>query len=69
MDKANLPDRVLSIDALRGFDMLMIIFADQFFIAWNYGANNAVTAFMANQFDHPEWFGSTFYDIKDNEHF
>lgn len=59
----NLTKRILSIDALRGFDMLLIIFADRFFYSLNEGAGSSFTAFMANQFDHPEWFGSTFYDI------
>ncbi|MGB5357961.1 MAG: DUF5009 domain-containing protein [Eudoraea sp.] len=57
------PNRILSIDALRGFDMLLIIFADRFFIGLNEGAGTPFTEFLAKQFDHPEWFGSTFYDI------
>lgn len=55
--------RIQSIDALRGFDMLLIVFMDRFFIGLNKGANNSLTSSLANQFDHPEWFGSTFYDI------
>ena len=57
------PNRIFSIDALRGFDMLLIIFADRFFIGLNEGAGTPFTEFLAIQFDHPEWFGSTFYDI------
>ncbi|WP_149304974.1 acyltransferase family protein [Pareuzebyella sediminis] len=57
------PNRILSIDVLRGFDMLLIIFADRFFIGLNQGAGTPFTEFLAEQFDHPEWFGSTFYDI------
>ncbi len=57
------PKRILSIDALRGFDMLLIIFADQFFITLHRGVNAPFTQALANQFEHPEWFGSTFYDI------
>ncbi len=56
-------DRVLSIDILRGFDMLMIIFADRFFYALQKGYDTPFTRFFANQFDHPEWQGNTFYDI------
>ena len=56
-------DRILSIDALRGFDMLLIIFADRFFITLNEGAGTELTATLANQFNHPDWLGSTFYDI------
>jgi predicted acyltransferase len=57
------PNRILSIDVLRGFDMLLIIFADRFFMGLNRGAGTSFTEFLAIQFDHPEWFGSTFYDI------
>ena len=57
------PNRILSIDALRGFDMLLIIFADRFFIGLHEGAGTSFTESLAIQFDHPEWFGSTFYDI------
>ncbi|MDN3689909.1 acyltransferase family protein [Cyclobacterium jeungdonense] len=57
------PPRILSIDALRGFDMLLIIFADRFFASLHQGADTAFTGFLARQFEHPEWFGSTFYDI------
>ncbi|MEX0882456.1 MAG: DUF5009 domain-containing protein [Cyclobacteriaceae bacterium] len=55
--------RILSIDAFRGFDMLLIIFADRFFASLHRGADTAFTGFLARQFEHPEWFGSTFYDI------
>lgn len=56
-------ERITSIDALRGFDMLMIIFLDQFFNHLHRGADTDFTAVLANQFDHPEWFGFHFYDI------
>ena len=55
--------RLLSIDALRGFDMLMIIFADRFFYSLNEGAQTPFTAALATQFEHPEWFGFHFYDV------
>lgn len=57
------PNRILSIDALRGFDMLLIIFADRFFNRLHRATNTPFTESLAKQFDHPEWFGSTFYDI------
>ncbi len=41
----------------------MIIFADQFFNTLHKAANTSFTATLAEQFEHPEWFGSTFYDI------
>ncbi len=55
--------RIMSVDALRGFDMLMIIGANRFFYGLHKGADTQITGFMAGQFDHPEWFGFHFYDI------
>ena len=57
------PQRLMSIDALRGFDMLLIIFADRFFINLGRAADTPFTNFMAIQFDHPEWYGFHIYDI------
>lgn len=56
-------ERLMSIDVLRGFDMLFIIFADRFFINLNKPINSPLSNFMATQFDHPEWFGFHIYDI------
>ncbi|MDO5968983.1 DUF5009 domain-containing protein [Flavivirga aquimarina] len=56
-------NRLLSIDVLRGFDMLMIIFADRFFAHLHEGAQTDFTNTLATQFSHPEWFGFHFYDI------
>jgi predicted acyltransferase len=57
------PQRLMSIDALRGFDMFLIIFADRFFIRLGRAADTPVTDFLATQFDHPEWLGFHIYDI------
>ena len=56
-------NRIRSIDILRGFDMLMIVLADQFFSKLNKGVNSDFTAALARQFSHPEWLGFRFYDI------
>ena len=56
-------DRIMSVDALRGFDMLMIIFGARFFRGLNRGADIPLTQFFAEQFSHPKWFGFHFYDI------
>ena len=56
-------NRILSIDVLRGFDMFLIIFADSFFNSLHCGFGTPFTEFLAIQFRHPEWLGSTFYDI------
>ena len=61
--KTNVNNRLLSIDVLRGFDMLMIIFADRFFAHLHEGSQTNVSKFFATQFEHPEWFGFHFYDI------
>ena len=37
------PNRILSIDALRGFDMLFIIFADRFFALLHKGSQSTIT--------------------------
>ncbi len=55
--------RLMSVDVLRGFDMLMIIFADRFFSSLHEGAQSELTSALATQFEHPEWFGFHFYDI------
>lgn len=57
------PKRLLSIDALRGFDMLMICGADAFFISLKGKTSWAWLDWLANQFEHPEWIGFTFYDF------
>jgi len=56
-------NRIRSIDILRGFDMLMIVLADQFFSKLNKGVGSDFTAALARQFSHPEWLGFRFYDI------
>ena len=56
-------NRIHSIDVLRGFDMLMIVFTDQFFSKLHQGSGSGFTAAIAQQFQHPEWFGFRFYDI------
>lgn len=41
------PNRILSIDVLRGFDMLFIIFVDRFFIGLNEGVGTSFTESLA----------------------
>ena len=55
--------RLLSIDTLRGFDMLMIAGAGAF-ISLLYGKTGwAWVDALALQFEHPAWNGFTFYDF------
>ena len=55
--------RLVSIDALRGFDMLMICGADAFFRQLEGKTSLFWVDSLARQFEHPEWIGFTFYDF------
>lgn len=55
--------RLVSIDALRGFDMLMICGADAFFRSLEGKTGLGWVDALALQFEHPEWIGFTFYDF------
>ena len=54
--------RLASIDALRGFAMLMIIGVDAVVIALGKCLLGGDGGWIAGQMTHPEWFGLTFYD-------
>lgn len=55
--------RLISIDALRGFDMIMICGADAFFHQLEGKTGLAWVDSFAKQFEHPIWIGFTFYDF------
>jgi predicted acyltransferase len=55
--------RLMSLDALRGFDMFWILGADSIAYALHDMSPNAVTHFFATQLDHAEWQGFRFYDL------
>ncbi|MEI7490768.1 MAG: DUF5009 domain-containing protein [Bacteroidota bacterium] len=55
--------RVVSIDALRGFDMFWISSGDAFFIALLTFINTPFCHRLATQLDHPAWAGFRFYDM------
>ena len=57
------PERLTSLDALRGFDMFWILGADSFVYALHAMGKNPVTKFFAEQLDHAEWAGFRFYDL------
>ena len=60
---APLPDRLRSLDALRGFDMFWIVGGDALGRAlgkWYYGSPNN---WVAEQLEHAEWEGFRFYDL------
>ena len=55
--------RLMSLDALRGFDMFWSLGADSFVYALHETSHNPVTKFLATQLDHAEWAGFHFYDL------
>ena len=55
--------RLASIDALRGFDMLMIAGGGQFIYLLKGKTGFAFVDTIAMQLEHPEWHGFTFYDF------
>jgi len=61
--KAPLARRVMSIDALRGFDMFWIIGGWYIFEGLHKALNNPTTAFIMNQLKHVEWEGFVFEDL------
>ena len=60
---SNLPQRLMSLDALRGFDMFWIIGAEDLFHGLNKISNAGVFRVMAEQLDHEDWEGVHFYDL------
>jgi predicted acyltransferase len=56
-------DRLLSIDALRGFDMLCIVGGDRLVLAWAAWSGSVTASDVARQFEHVDWEGFRFYDL------
>jgi predicted acyltransferase len=56
-------NRLMSLDALRGFDMFWILGADSFVYALHELSQSSSTKFLATQLDHAEWEGFHFYDL------
>lgn len=56
-------ERLVSLDALRGFAMIWIVGADAFAGAFRGLQGGVVSAFLGEQFGHAEWVGLTFYDL------
>ncbi len=57
------PPRLLSIDALRGFDMFWIVGGDDVARALGAWWGTAESRRFAEQFEHVEWEGFRFYDL------
>ena len=57
------PQRLLSIDALRGFDMLLISGGGTFLVLLENQTGLSWIDWIAAQLKHPAWNGFTFYDF------
>lgn len=57
------PDRLLSLDALRGFDMFWIISGEFIVRALKDYTGWQWTIWLSNQLEHVEWNGFHFYDL------
>jgi predicted acyltransferase len=55
--------RLLSLDALRGFDMFWILGADEIVYALNNASDSPFVSFLKSQLDHKAWAGLAFYDL------
>lgn len=55
--------RLMSVDALRGFDMFWIVGASSLVYALNRMSQTETTRFLASQLEHVEWEGFRFYDL------
>lgn len=63
MNSTEKPARLVSLDALRGFDMFWIIGGEVVFTALAKASNNSFLNAIALQMDHAEWEGFRFYDL------
>ena len=57
------PPRLVSLDALRGFDMFWILGADALVTALAKMCDLAPLRFLAGQLEHKDWAGFAFYDL------
>jgi predicted acyltransferase len=63
MEPVTKNQRLLSLDALRGFDMFWIIGADEVMHTIAKATGNATWQGISTQFEHPYWEGFTLYDL------
>jgi len=61
--KKNPSGRLLSLDALRGFDMMWIISGELIVHALAKANNDPISNWMSDQLHHTKWNGFTFYDM------
>jgi predicted acyltransferase len=60
---AGLPQRLYSLDALRGFDMFWIMGGEEIIHSWAEITKSPVLGAISEQLTHPEWHGFHFYDL------
>ena len=60
---SGLPGRLMSLDALRGFDMFWIIGADALVASMAKVSHVGIIGLFAHQLTHAEWEGFRFYDL------
>jgi predicted acyltransferase len=58
-----LPERLYSLDALRGFDMFWIMGADALFHSIAKATGSSFWGAISDQLEHPAWNGFHFYDL------
>jgi predicted acyltransferase len=63
LEKTSSSERIISIDVLRGFDMLWIMGASELMIALLALSKYKWASRLATEFDHAAWHGFTFYDL------
>jgi predicted acyltransferase len=61
--EAPVTQRLVSVDALRGFDMFWIVGASSLVYALERMRSTPVTRFLAAQLEHADWEGLRFYDL------
>src|SRR5438876_1938434 len=61
--RSSLPQRLMSLDALRGFDMFWIIGAGSSIDGLNKATATGITSVLADQLEHDDWEGFHFYDL------
>ena len=57
------PARLMSLDALRGFDMLWIIGGEHVIRNLAKASDNTLLNVVSNQMEHVDWIGFHFYDL------
>jgi predicted acyltransferase len=60
---AGASQRLMSLDALRGFDMFWIVGAEEIVHALHKVSHSRVATFLEGQLTHKEWAGVAFYDL------